>query len=118
MSYKIGGLRDTGMLETDNTQAMYVPLKYNVNIKEQNIKEQNIEEQNIINSKILTEEFIKQLLNSKEYQDKCIKEKKNVEQHKNFKTVKISPLITYNVFDKEKIIDMTPPIGMSIDDCE
>jgi hypothetical protein len=124
----IGGLRKTEMIYNDDLKSkLDDPLNYNNNVKEQyvKVKEQDVKvkeqyvkvkEQDVINSKMLTEEFIKQLLNSKKYQDKCIKEKEYVEQHKNFKTVQISPTITYNVFDEEKIIDMIPPVGMSMDD--
>ena len=124
MSYKIGGLRNienTGMTQVDGNIINEYPLRQQYIKDTKDIKTINKDAKNtknIIDSSSLTEEFIKQLLNSKEYQDKRIEERKYNEKNKKFKTVKISPNITYTVFDKVKIVDMTPPVGMSIDDCE
>lgn len=73
---------------------------------------------NMNESKVLTDDFIKELLNSKEYQDMRKNDRKNIEKNKKFKTINISPLFKYNVFDKEKKVDMTPPVSMNIDDYE
>ena len=110
MSNKIGGLRNTGMVQTDNIFNINRPFKLKGTIK--TIKN------DIIDSNSFTEEFIQQMLNSKEYQQKRIEEKEYTKQNKKFKTIKISPNISYNVFDKVKIVNMIPPIGMSIDDYE
>lgn len=100
---KIGGLRvkqQMGEVETYNTL-----LKPTFN-------------KDILTPEILSEDMIKQLLNSTDYQDKRRQDKIYIEKNKNFKTVNISPIITYNVFNIEKIVDMTPPMGISIDDYE
>jgi hypothetical protein len=114
MSYKIGGkLEPVGMVKTDkiiNTNNLFQ--------KETTKTTKTTIKNDIIDSSSLTEEFIKKLLNSTEYQQKRTEERKNIEKNKKFKTVNISPNISYIVFDQVKIVDMTPPIGMSIDDYE
>lgn len=69
-------------------------------------------------SKVLTDDLIKELLNSKKYQYMRKNDRINIEKNKKFKTINISPLFTYNVFDEEKKVDMTPPVSMNIDDYE
>jgi len=117
MSYKIGGkLEPVGMVETDkiiNTNNLFQK-ETTTTTKTTKTTIKN----DIIDSSSLTKEFIKKLLNSTEYQQKRTEERENIEKNKKFKTVNISPNISYIVFDQVKIVDMTPPIGMSIDDYE
>jgi len=106
--------KDTAFKDTDFKGKLEAVMQENI-FKDTDFKGKKID---IQEPNILSENYIKQLLNSKEYQDKRKEDRLYIEKNKKFKTVKISPLITYNVFDVKKIVDMTPPSGMSIDDYE